>query len=142
MSKQKKFKALIIGAGRIASGFDDPKSKQILTHAHAYKKHPQIEFIGFYDIDFKKAKLAAKKWSVGSYSDFKKAINENMPDIISICTPDRNHFEQFKMISQLKNKPKIVICEKPLTVGLYNTKKIVQLYNKKKIPVLVNHSRR
>lgn len=142
MLKQKKFKAFIVGAGRIASGFDNPKSKQILTHAHAYKKHSQVDFIGFYDTDFRKAKLAAKKWSVNFYQDLKKAINENKPDIISICTPDKNHFEQLKMISQLKDKPRIVICEKPLTVELHETKKIVQLYNRKKIPVLVNHSRR
>ena len=34
-----KLRAVIIGAGGIASGFDNPNDSSILTHAHAYKKH-------------------------------------------------------------------------------------------------------
>jgi len=45
--RQNKYKAIIIGAGRIASDFDYPGSKKILTRANAFKKHPSIDLIGF-----------------------------------------------------------------------------------------------
>jgi len=142
MSKPKKFKALIIGAGRIASGFDNPKTREILTHAHAYKVHPKIELLGFYDAISQTAIVAAKKWSVKSFNDLEVAIKTYKPEIISICTPDSNHFVQLKMLANLIDKPKIVICEKPLTARLSDTSKILKIYKNKKIPVLVNHSRR
>ena len=79
------YSALIIGAGQIASGFDSPQDKAILTHAHAYKNNPDIDFLGFYDVDYKKAESAAQKWGVNSYKEPVKA------DIISICVPDEYH---------------------------------------------------
>ena len=47
------YKAVIIGAGNIAAGFDSPKSEKVLTHAHAILLHPDFELLGFYDRDEK-----------------------------------------------------------------------------------------
>jgi len=135
-----KYKAVIIGAGKIATQFDSPKSKKVLTHAHAYYKHPKVDLIGFYDINKPTASRAAKKWHCRVFFDFKKMLDNVKPDIISICTPDENHFDTLLKIS--KYKPRIVICEKPITTNLKDTQKIVNLYKKIRIPVLVNYSRR
>ncbi len=142
MSKPKKYKALIIGAGRIASGYDYPSSRNILTHAHAYKIHPQTELLGFFDIDPVKAKKAAAKWSVKAFDDLYEAIEQNKPEIISICTPDDDHFSQLKKIAGLKTKPKIVICEKPFVDTPGAASEAINLYRRIKVPILVDHSRR
>jgi len=142
MSNQKKYRALVIGAGRIASGYDNAKSTNILTHAHAFKAYPKIEFLGFYDIDQEKARQAAKKWEVEVFVDLDKAIVQNRPEIISICTPDDNHFAQLKKLADLKIKSKIIICEKPITTRINDTKKIIDRYRKIGVPVSVDHSRR
>ena len=138
--KDKKYRAVIIGAGRIAAQFDDVKSKNVLTHAHAYHLNPQVSLAGIFDIDFSKASLAAKRWETRSYEDFDKMFREIRPEIVSICTPDDQHFFVLRKI--LKYRPKIVICEKPITTKIADTEKIIKLYKKNKIPILVNYSRR
>ena len=142
MSKQKKYKALIIGAGQIAGGYDDPTSPKILTHAHAYKKHKKTTLLGFYDIDHKCALKSAKKWSCEAFENLDKAICDLSPDIISVCTPDGTHFSVLKQIARYKNAPKLVICEKPITENLSDTDKIIKIYKEKKIPILIDHTRR
>ena len=58
-SKHKKiYDAVIIGAGRIASGFDTPRSKDILTHAHAIAKESRLRLTGITDINERKGKKA------------------------------------------------------------------------------------
>lgn len=139
-SMKVKLKVVIIGAGRIASGFDNPKDSVILTHAHAYKKHRQVELVGFYDIDKKAADLAAKKWQVKSFINLDQMLVEVKPDLISICTPDNTHKEILEKV--ILYKPALVICEKPVTALAQDTEKVIKLYKNLGIPILVNFSRR
>lgn len=135
-----KYKAGIIGAGRIASGFDTPKTQAILTHAHAYAVHPRTDLVGFFDVNKEAAKLASKKWGGQAFPNLKSFFGEGKPDIVSICTPDENHFSV--LIEVAEYKPKLVICEKPLGSSLSKIKKVLKSYHKKEIPILVNYSRR
>lgn len=139
MLKKDKYKAVILGAGRIGAQFDNSKSKKVLTHAHAFKKHPKIELVGFFDIKKEAAAKAAQKWGVLALANFAD-IEKLEPDIVSICTPDESHFELLKKVTVLK--PKIVICEKPLTIDLGQAREIAELFNGLKIPVVVNFTRR
>ncbi|MBU1895910.1 Gfo/Idh/MocA family oxidoreductase [Patescibacteria group bacterium] len=145
MSKQKthkkdKYGAVIIGAGRIASAFDSPQDKQVLTHAHAYRRHSKTELLGFFDISKKATEEAAEKWGCQPYHDLSQMLEEAKPDLVSICTPDDIHFDN--LITLAEYNPKIVICEKPVTTNISDTEKVVDLYKKKKIPALINYSRR
>jgi len=135
----KKYTAIIIGAGRISSGFDSPVSKEVLTHAHALVKNSSIKFLGFFDINKSIAKKAALKWGV----DFFESLDDVCrlrPDIIIISTPDELHYKT--LLEVVKFNPKIVICEKPITTNVKDTEKIIKIYNKLKIPIAINYSRR
>lgn len=138
--KNYKYKAVIIGAGRIGANFDSPKSVKIMTHAHAYFNHPKIELAGFLDIDKKAVLRAAKKWGSKPYHKMDKIMKDIRPDIVSICVPDSEHFKL--LLEVAKYKPKLIICEKPVTADIKKTRKIIKLYKKIGIPVLVNYSRR
>jgi len=138
--RRDKYKVGIIGAGRIASGFDNPRTKKILTHAHAYAVHPQTDLVGFFDINRKASKAASKKWSTFAFMSLEAMFREAKPDIISVCTPDENHFST--LVKVVRYRPRLVICEKPVTTDLQKTKKILNLYKAAKIPFLVNYSRR
>lgn len=138
--RDKIYSAVIIGAGRIAAQFDGIESKKVLTHAHAYYLNPLVNLAGIYDINFSVATTAAKKWSTHAYRNLGIMFREVKPDIVSVCTPDDQHF--FVLQEILKYHPKIVICEKPITTKIADTEKIIKLYKKNKIPLLVNYSRR
>jgi len=129
-----------VGAGRIGSFFDNPKTKEILTHAHAYKIHPKIDLIGFFDTDRRSAIFSAKKWSCTAFRNLEEMFGNKGIDIVSVCTPDKDHFPTLMKLIQYK--PRLVVCEKPLTDNLQKTKEILKLYGEEKIPLLVNYSRR
>lgn len=133
--------ALIIGAGKIGAFFDDPKSKDIITHAHAYKKHPNFKLLGFVDNDPSKASLAAKVWGVKSYKNIEEAFSkENQIDVVSVCVPDDFHYEILKDVA---NRPvKVIFAEKPITKSLAEAKEIIALCKEKNISLQVNYSRR
>ena len=138
--KKVKYKAVIIGAGRIGAQFDFPKNKEILTHAHAYYKHPKVKLMGFFDVNKGAAKKAAKKWGCNAYFDLTEMFKNEKPDIVSICTPDKFHYSV--LLKVVKYKPKIVICEKPITTSLEHTRKIIKFYKKAGVSILINYPRR
>lgn len=128
------FNALIIGAGRIAAGFDTPESESVLTHAHAYSLHPDFNLLGFIDPDLNQSQKAAKKWNCeafNSLSDIKAIV-----DVVSICSPDHVHYES--VIQSQKLSPKLIFLEKPISNNLEKAKELLCFT----IPIAVNYSRR
>lgn len=120
------------------SQYDSPSNPaQILTHAHAYYAHPDIELIGVVDSDFEKAKQAGKKWDCSVYDGINFAEEF---DIVSVCVPTENHAEILKEI--IKLKPKLVIAEKPFCANLQEAEEIAGLYKQTNIPILINYTRR
>lgn len=129
------YNALIIGSGKIASGYDSPQESCILTHAHAYSKHDKFNLLGFYDVDFEKAQIEAQKWGVKAFLELEEG---NDVDVISICSPDDFHLSSIK--EALKLNPKLIFLEKPLSDNLDEAKEILEI--SKNVPILVNYSRR
>lgn len=130
---------MIIGAGNIASGYDEVSSVQILTHAHAIKQSLVFNLLGFYDINRKNAETAALKWGTKAIYDL-NSIQQNI-DIVCCAVPDEFHYSVLKMICSL-SELKAVICEKPITKKAMQAKELVDLYDKKGIPLVVNYTRR
>ena len=131
------YKVAIIGAGNIASGFDTPESKKILTHAHAITVHSDFELMGFFDVDEEKTTQAVKRWGGKMYSDLTMAVQN--ADVVCCCVPDKFHCDILKKLAQFH--PMLVITEKPLVCNYKETEEIRNLYEEK-IPVAVNYSRR
>lgn len=129
------YNCLIIGSGQIAGGYDNPECEAVLTHAHAYKKHPNFNLLGFYDVDYEKSEQMAKKWGAKAFKTLEEVKNV---DVISICTPDEFHLSKLK--DSLKLNPKLIFLEKPLSNNIDEAKEILEI--SKYIPILVNYSRR
>lgn len=63
----------------------------------------------------------------------------NKPHVVIVTTPDDQHYEILKELADYKVK--LVICEKPLAVGLKRAQEIVELYKLKNIPLMVDNTR-
>lgn len=139
MSK-KTYNAVIIGAGKIACGFDTPKSKTVLTHAHALSINPNTTLVGIADTDGVKGMFEAKKWKTTYFADATKMLDNTHPDIIVIATPNNTHKDM--LLLALTYKPKVIIVEKPL-VNEKSEMSIIRNAGKKSgVPVIVNFRRR
>lgn len=138
--KNRILNVVIIGAGNIGAFYDTPKSKNILTHAHAFSVHKGFNLIGFVDTDLKKAKQAANLWSVKYFSNIDEAFNSNNIDIVCNTTPDEIHYQILKKI--LDKKVSFIFTEKPLTKKIKEAQEIIKISKAKKITVMVNYRRR
>lgn len=136
----RKLKALIIGAGNIAAGYDHPDSKEILTHAHGFLSVPEFELAGFVDADSGKARNAAGKWGGEAFESIGAAFAGGDIDVVSVATPDDTHAAVLKKLAGFS--PKVIFCEKPLALSIGDAEAIMALYGASATSVQVNYLRR
>ena len=137
------YRAAIIGCGKIGSEFaDDPRIKDIYTHAGAYVHCPDTDLVAVCDKDQKKSERCKDRWHVPDcYTDYEKMLSETKPDIVSVCTPDQTHFEVIRTILTSSNV-KAVFAEKPLALNINDAQGLVNLAEKQGVILAVNYSRR
>lgn len=137
------YRVAIIGCGNIGSLYsDDPKIKGIYTHAAAYSACSETKLVAVCDPDIVKAKKASEKWNCASYTDYKKILEEQKPDIVSICTPDNTHASILNDILNSQEKVLAVIIEKPIALDLSQATQLIELAKLHKVILVVNYSRR
>ncbi|MDO8487487.1 MAG: Gfo/Idh/MocA family oxidoreductase [Candidatus Curtissbacteria bacterium] len=135
----KNFNVLIVGSGRIGAFIDDPKSKNILSHAHGFSQNG-FNLVGFVDRDFEKARKASSIWGGLAFKTIGEAFNKNKIDVVCEAVDDEYHFEVLKEL--LPYNFKLVFAEKPLASSDVQAKKILDLYKKRGTPIAVNYTRR
>jgi len=137
-----KFSFGIIGCGKIAGNYkiNNKKFSENFTHSSAFIKYfyPLI----YIDKDIKKAKKFKKKWNYKFCDNKLNLSNKIIPDILIVSVDTSQHFQVLSKILKLKLKPKIVICEKPLTNNLKSAKIIISEFKKNKIKLVINYQRR
>ena len=140
MQTDKPLRALVIGAGRIAAGYDTPQSKEILTHAHGFRSVPVFTLIGFVDRDLAQAEQAAAKWGSKAYKDIRVAFADGPIDVVSVATPDETHAAVLKELAAYS--PRLIFCEKPLALNWADAQAIQDLYRTVPTKIQVNYLRR
>ncbi len=140
MQTHKPLRALIIGAGKIAAGYDAPDSKEILTHAHGFLSVPGFTLIGFVDRDLAQAEQAAAKWGGQAYADVRAAFADGPIDVVSVATPDETHAAVLKELAAYM--PRLIFCEKPLALNGADAQAIHELYRHLPTEIQVNYLRR
>ena len=121
----KKLKVAIIG-----SGFG------LTSHFPAFKKNKYCEVVALCTKNPKKGLLIKKRNNIKYYFDnWKKMLNDIELDIVSIATPPT---EQTKIIYACLKKSISIFAEKPLTVNISDSKKILNLQRKNNIPCVID----
>ena len=138
--KKKVYRVAIIGAGRIGAGFDEPHSRKILTHAHAFSANSRTEVVAFVDANHSTGRREAKRWSASFFTDIDRMFLDTKPDIVIIATPDNTHAVLLEKILHLH--PSLIICEKPVVETPEEALHIKKVFRNSKIPTIVNYSRR
>lgn len=139
-----KIKAGLIGCGRIGYTFDlDPKRKGVWTHAKAYAKNPEVEFIGVHDLNRNIASNCATKYSA-TFLSFKDMVNHC--DIISVAVAENAHesvlTSLLHWIRRADNPPKVLWVEKPFTARYEIARHFVDKFAEYNCHVHINYQRR
>ena len=139
---KKKIKVSVIGAGRIGLKLEfDKKRLKPATHFGMWIKNKYTNLSSFCDKNSDSLKFAKKlNNKINYYSNYKKMIVNEKPDIVSISTWKDTHYHISKDCLNLGIK--VIVLEKPLANNIKQAKKLLDLVMKKKAKILVNHRRR
>ena len=137
-----RYRVGIVGTGHIADSIDDdPKRKGIWSHASAYREFNRTKLTAACDIDRKALVMFGRKWGVKNlFTDYRKMLENEKIDILSICTPTKTHYEIVK--NAIDYDIKAIFCEKPLAFSYRECKDIADRCRKRRIVFAVNYFRR
>jgi predicted dehydrogenase len=144
MKKIKKLSAAIIGAGRIAGGYDEQRvkgEKGVYTHAGAFRAVQDIELCTVFDTEPRRGAAFARHWGRGlKVAGTLKEIIRGHHDIISVCTPDSTHYRIVKELI-LHKSCKTIFVEKPAATAARQISELAELAERYGINVVVNFQR-
>ena len=139
-----KFKVLLIGCGNMAGGYDllQPGDALPLGHVKAFHQHGGFEVTSCIEPNTAQRQAFQSRWQV----PHGYALWQDLPhhvgsfDVISICSPTGLHAEDIQ--AALALKPRLIFCEKPVTLHLAQTQQAVTSCARQQVLLAVNHSRR
>ena len=134
------YNSSIAGLGNIAWRLGDKES--CLNHASTYLQNSKTTLEAGFDIDQLSKSKFSKKYQVKSYETFEDMLEKATPDIVSVCSPTKEHFNQVSLC--LDKKIPMVWLEKPPSNTLEETKELIKKkeFYKNETTVLVNYPRR
>ncbi len=130
----------VMGAGRMAQGYDSPGDKNILSLAHAVHAHPRLRLGGFYDCDEDRVAMAEGRWNAPPTPRDRSAWLDQPWDVVCIATPDDQHARDLSDV--LDRQPRAVVVEKPLATDPDHAERLLERARDDGIPVLVDFPRR
>lgn len=129
----------VIGFGQIGVTInDDFLRKEIWSHTHAYLNNNRTNLVAVCDSDSNKLVNISNQYH--KYTDFKKMIEIERPDIVSICTPTQTHYDIIKTLTTYPIKA--IFCEKPLSYSSIDCEYAIDLCEENDIVLAVNYMRR
>lgn len=130
----------IIGAGRMAQGFDAPGAGPVRTLAHAVERSSSFTLGGFFDTDAGRARAAEERWSCRPSPRDRAAWFRAGWDAIFIATPDERHGED--LADALTARPRAILVEKPPALDADRGRELLDEAARLRVPVLVDYPRR
>lgn len=125
-----KYRAAIVGAGRMAGTIDDecltyPATTLPYSHAAGYAAVAEVELLAFADLDLAKARALQERYGVPrAYQDYREMIEREQPEIVSICTPATHHCEA--VVFAAEHGARAIYCEKALCCSLAEADRMVE----------------
>ena len=147
MAKIKKVKAAVIGCGRIGAFTRKelfrtlPKSYFPLNHCAAVSVTPGVTLVAVCDTNLESARKAAAAYGVKTfYTDFKKMIIEQSPEIVTIATRTAGRTDIIHFAAN--HGVKGIFIEKPLATNLRDAKKSMRAVRENNVALGYGTSRR
>lgn len=129
---------LVIGAGRIAGGFDAPGGDKVLTHAHAWTRLGAK--LAFVDPVEQNLSECAARWNAQGFADLDAALRVRDWDVVVLASPDETHLA---VAAAIADHPwKTLVLEKPPALRLRDWTRLLEILRPRHGDVTVNFTRR
>lgn len=104
------------------------------VHIEAFKQIEGVELVGVFTKSSNREELAIYNCSI--YNSFEKLVEEQQPDVVSICLPSYLHKEYVIKSSKLGLH---VICEKPIALSLDDAQEMITSCEENKVRLFIGH---
>ncbi len=136
-----KLKAAMIGCGMPASEEGRTGSAMAQAHIEGYVAVEETEMVAIVDIKQANLDYYSKKFKVpNAYTDYRKMLKDEKPDIVSISTWPALHAEI--VITCAKADVKAIHCEKPMATTWGDAKEMAKACEENDVQLTFNHQRR
>lgn len=130
----------IMGAGRMAQGYDGPGSAKAMSHMGAIMRHPRFSVGGIFDIDAQKAEAAEARWQCPPSPRGRSTWLAQGWDIVCIATPSAHHATDLADV--IKSDVRGILAEKPLVLEPAVGEELLIRAGDAGLAILVNYPRR
>lgn len=133
---------LLVGLGQIGMQYDLhlPVGEFIYTHARAIESHKDFVLLAGVDSSETNRRLFTEQFSAPCYATLNAIAPPLWPDIVVIATPTETHFQVLREVLE-HCRPRVVLCEKPLSYSLDESVRMLQMCNDSGVAVFVNYFR-
>jgi predicted dehydrogenase len=138
-----KVKVLLIGLGAVGMGydFDTANPGVVSTHANAFANHEDFELAGGVDPDAAACARFRQRYGGWAGSDLAEGLRTVEPDVVVVASPTQYHAQAVQMALR-HAKPKLILCEKPLSYSLEDAQAMVAACSEAGCLLYVNYLRR
>lgn len=119
----------IIGCGKIAQ----------VRHIPEYLSNPNAEIVGYYDLNFQRARELALKFGGQAYASPEALLAEEGIDAVSVCVANAAHAE---MTIAALDARKHVLCEKPMAMTLAQCEAMVNAAQRNERSLMIGQNQR
>lgn len=124
------YRVAVIGTGKISR-----------AHTRAYLDTPGVELVAAADpIAGARERYGTEFGVTNLYADPASMLQQEHPDIVSICTWPPTHAALTELVCE--HHPKAIICEKPMAVSLGDADRMVTAAKRSGVQLVINHQRR
>jgi UDP-N-acetylglucosamine 3-dehydrogenase len=123
-----KLKAAVIGVGSMGK-----------NHLRTYSEISKIQLVAISDLNETLGNILSNEFNVKYYKDYKKMIDIEKPNIVSICVPTFFHYQIAKYCIERKNN---ILLEKPITMDIHEAEELLKLAKENNIKFLIGHVER
>jgi UDP-N-acetylglucosamine 3-dehydrogenase len=128
MTTKKRLKFAVIGVGNMGR-----------HHARVYAELNTVKLVAIADVHSKTARAIAGKYRCEYYKDYRRMLDVEKPDAVTIAVPTSLHRE---VALACIDRHVAVMIEKPIADSLRSAKEIIRKGKAKKVPVCIGHVER
>lgn len=148
----KRYRAALIGLGRIADTIDDETVGSgwlaPFSHMGSYMDVGEVQVVGAADLYAEQRAAFGRRWSIDEehlYENYQEMLEREQPDIVSVCTSvgprAQITLDIARMVREGRTGVRCLWLEKPMAVSLEEADAMVEACREAGIIVIVNAMR-
>lgn len=140
MTKTSSYRAVLVGLGNIAWGYDGGSGVPPLTHLSCLLQQSQVQLVAACSPIPSERESFAGFAKVALYDDLAPMLEGGRPDLVSVCSPTEHHFSH--AMACIQAKIPMVWLEKPPVVSVKEGEELMRALSSGATTLMVGYQRR